>query len=121
MALIDIGISESDLTNNAIADFGTAIQVEYCERTEDWRGNFTEAFSGTKAITAVFHIRNKTKVRTDEGIMELAPAFLMTKITDNVGTNARITVGTGTAWRVFNVNNRHGVYNFSDLYSWEDD
>jgi len=121
MALADIGVGTGDFEDNSLADFGTSVVLIKVNETADFRGNISETFTGTDTITAVFHTRSKTIQRTPEGVVELAPAFLMSKVSDDVGTGDKIIVGTGTGYRVFNVLNRRGIYKFSDLYFYEVD
>ena len=124
MSLTAIGIGSGDFLDNPLVDFGTSVSLAKATETEDHLGNKTFTYSGTSTITAVFHIRNKTYERTESGERTLAPAYLMSKLSDNVEKNDKIVFGTGTnsQWKVFNINNRvqeGTIFVFSDLYQFE--
>ena len=116
---IVLGINEDDFIDNELKDFGRTVFLEVVTGTIDSMGNITtEVVTGSSNVSAVFHERSKTRVRTPEGEIELAPAFLMSRIDDNVGTGNKITIDDKT-WRVFNRINRKGIFRYHDLYLWD--
>lgn len=115
----DLGIDENDFYDNEYADFGRDVTVEVFTGTVDSMGSETNPVSiSSKSIQAVIHVRTKTKIRTPEGIIEKAPAYMMSRVIDSVGTGNRITDENGQKFRVKNVMNRDGIFNYSDLYPW---
>lgn len=120
MALVDLGIGTRDFIDNELSDFGTSVTHEVGTSTTDFRGTVTEGTSSAGLINAVFHIRNKTRVRTKDGMIELAPAYLMSLISSDVRKGDKIILQSGTVWKVWNAINRDGVFVFSDLYLFEE-
>ena len=110
-----LGINANDFVNNALADFGTTVTVETFTGTVDTFGGETDGSFASKSISAVFHERDKRIVRDPDGTIIESPAYLMTKVTDTVGTGDKVTVD-GRKWRCFNAINRKGVFVFHDLY-----
>jgi hypothetical protein len=120
--LSSIGISETDFTGNAYADFAESVTlVPVTEDQAGFRGGTVQVFSGTSTISAIFHIFSKGYTREKDGIRFESPAFLMSRASDNVKRGDKIIVGTGTGntWKVQNTISRRGIYVYSELYSWE--
>lgn len=109
-----MGIDESDFNEGPLIDFGKALTIETSTGTVDTFGNEFQSFS-TGTITAVFHERTKNIVRGPDGTIIESPAYLMSNVSDSVGTGDKVTVD-GRKWSVFNVINRKGIFKYSDLY-----
>lgn len=121
MALSDAGIAAADFTDNAFSDFGQTVTHVPVTLTENFKGNTVAVFSGTASVTAVFHVRKNEFVRDKDGVRQLAPAYLMYRISESIKRGDKIIVGTGTGsvWKVDNPINRRDVYMYTDLYLWE--
>lgn len=109
-----LGINADDFINGPLADFGRSMTIETKTGTVDTFGGEHESFVSS-TITAVFHERSKTPVRNPDGTIINSPAYLMSKVTDNVGTGDKITM-EGRKWKCFNAINRKGIFIWSDLY-----
>lgn len=120
MALADLTIGSSDFIDFALQDFGTSLTLNRYTGTVDFRGTEHGTFGAGVSIDAVFHMREKTRVRTPEGVVELAPAYLMSKVSDDVRRGDKITLATGSSWKVWAPINRREIFVYSDLYAWED-
>ncbi len=121
MSLIDLGIGSSDFINNELSDFGTSVTHEVGTSTVDFRGTVTRGTSTVSTIDVVFHIREKTRVRTPEGMVEMAPAYMMSKLSDSIKKDDKIILQSGTVWKAWEAINRDDVFVFSDMYLWEDE
>jgi len=92
MGANDIGIEQSDFTNNALSDFGVQLSWEDCTKTNDnITGDETLSYSTAVLTTAVFVKRSQRYEQTAEGLVDLGDAYIMSPISLGFAKNDRIT------------------------------
>jgi hypothetical protein len=89
--------------------------------TDPITGDKTISYGAGTSITGVLHKREQTRIRSKDGFIDLAPAYLMVLTTVTVAVEDKIKDNdTGEIYKVHTVLNRLGMYTFADLMFWED-
>jgi hypothetical protein len=102
--------------------FGKTLTRYAATGVEDQRGKITYSYGSGASFTGILHERSVTRVRSKEGYIELAPAFVavLGTVTLNVADKVE-DPNTGRVYRVHSkIESRRGIYNFYDLYFWEE-
>jgi hypothetical protein len=100
MGAADIGISESDFTNNALSDFGmTVVRTPRTKNISNTTGSPTYTNGTNEDITVVFTKRVTGYQWDKEGLVEQGDAFMMVDKDQTINKEDLITVD-GETFRV---------------------
>jgi hypothetical protein len=115
-------ITHSNFELGPLATWGrTLTRYARTISTDPITGDKTITYDAGSSITGIFHKRVQTRIRSKDGFIDLAPAYVMvlTSVTVNVDDKIKDN-DSGEVYKVHTVINRFGLFSFIELYYWED-
>ena len=112
-------ITKEHFENVPLRTMGRDVILERAEMIEDARGDKTISYGNKEPVRVVFLVRTHDYSLEEAGKIKKAPAYMLSKISDGIKKEDKITIDFKT-WKVRTAINRNGVFIYSDIYLWED-
>lgn len=97
MTIEQTGIRAEDFTDNALDDFGVVVSYEAVTKTTDnITGDEDLGYAGAVNKTVLFFKQTQDWEQSIEGLIEKGDAYIMSRISDALSKNDRVTYDNKT-------------------------